>query len=335
MLALNALRKKPRNFSFKDKVVIITGGSRGLGLVLARQFAKEGALLALCARDEEELDKARKDLEERGAKNVIDVVCDVTKQEIVNEMVQNVRAYYGRIDALINNAGIIQVGPIEVQTIEDFEQAMDVHFWGPLYTMLAILPEMQERKTGRIINIASIGGKISVPHLAPYNASKFALVGLSSALRNELVKDNVFVTTVCPGLMRTGSHINAVFKGQNKAEFAWFSISDSLPFISTNAERAANQIISASKRGDAELVITLPAQLAVVAHALLPELTAEILSLTNRLLPSAGGIGTNHALGKESASAFAPSILTALADKASLKNNELSYKDIYVEALRG
>jgi len=124
---------------------------------------------------------------------------------------------------------------------------------------MAVLPEMRERGHGRIVNISSIGGKISVPHLLPYSVGKFALTGFSEGLRAEILKDNVYVTTICPGLMRTGSPRNALFKGDNRAEYAWFSISDSLPLLSMNAGWAARRIVNASIRGDAELVLSLPA----------------------------------------------------------------------------
>jgi short-subunit dehydrogenase len=175
---------------------------------------------------------------------------------------------------------------------------------------------------GRIINIASIGGKIAVPHLAPYCASKFALVGLSNAMRVELAKENIFVTTVCPGLMRTGSHVNAYFKGQNEKEYALFSISNALPVSSVSAESAARQIVRAVKRGDAELIISIQAKTAAKINAIFPELTAEILSFVNQLLPANGGIGEAKVRGKDSESWIAPSILTALADKEVIENNE-------------
>jgi short-subunit dehydrogenase len=218
---------------------------------------------------------------------------------------------------------VIQVGPLETQTQEDFEIAMAIHFWGPFYMMQAVLPEMKERGEGRIVNITSIGGKVPVPHLAPYCASKFALVGLSSAMQTELAKDNIFVTTVCPGLMRTGSHVRAVFKGQNEKEFAWFSIGNALPITSVSAEHAARKIISAARYGKAETIISIQADIAIKLHNLFPELSAEIAALVNGLLPEAGGIGKNHALGKESTSAASPSVLTALLDKESYRNNEV------------
>jgi short-subunit dehydrogenase len=321
-LAVRALVRKATEYNMRDRVVIITGGSRGLGLVMARELAREGAHLAICARDEEELTRAEEDLNWRT--RVLALPCDVTDRTQVENFVRTVQDYYGRVDVLINNAGVIQVGPMEVMTLEDYEEAMRIHFWAPLYATLAVLPEMRRRREGRIVNIASIGGKISVPHLLPYSASKFALVGFSEGLRAELAKDGVVVTTVCPGLMRTGSPRNATFKGQHQAEYAWFAISDALPLTSMKAERAARQIITACKRGDAEVVLTIQAKLAALFHGIFPGLTSDILGVINGLLPDAGGIGTGRAKGKESESDLAPSWLTTLSDNAARENNEVN-----------
>jgi len=251
------------------------------------------------------------------------VTCDVTDRAQVEEMVGAVRGHFGRIDVLVNNAGVIAVGPMEVMTREDYEEAMAIHFWGPLEAVLAAVPEMRARGEGRIVNVSSIGGKLSVPHLLPYSASKFALVGLSEGLRAELRKDGVLVTTVCPGLMRTGSPRNATFKGRHRAEYAWFSISDALPLASMDAARAAEQIVAACRRGDAEVVLSFPARLADKVHALMPGLTADLLGVVNRLLPAPGGIGTARAKGSESESAVSPSWLTTLSDQAAARNNEM------------
>jgi short-subunit dehydrogenase len=242
----------------------------------------------------------------------------------VREMVELVTRHFGRIDVLVNNAGAIQVGPLEVMTLEDYEQAMAIHFWAPLYTTLAVLPQMRARGDGRVVNISSIGGKISIPHLVPYSASKFALAGLSEGLRAELEQDGVVVTTVYPGLMRTGSPRNATFKGQHRAEYAWFSISDALPVTSIQAERAARQIVAATRRGQAELIITTQAVLAVKFRQLFPEATADLLALASRLLPAPGGIGRKRAKGKDSESSLAPSVLTTLSDRAAVRNNEVA-----------
>jgi len=309
-------------YSFRDKNVLVTGGSRGLGLVLARQLVDVGARVAICARDEQEVERARQDLTGRGG-TVLAIPCDLTDQRQVGEMVGRVRKELGPIDVLINNAGVIQVGPAETMTLDDYRQAMDTHYWACVYTILAVLPEMRERGAGRIVNVSSIGGKISMPHLLPYSASKFALVGLSEGLRAELMKDGIVVTTVCPGLMRTGSPRNASFKGKHRQEYAWFAISDALPVASTSAERAARQILGACRRGDAETILTLPAQLAVWFHGLFPGLTSDLLGVTNRLLPGPGGIGTAAVQGKDSESAAAPSVLTTLSDRAARRNNEI------------
>jgi NAD(P)-dependent dehydrogenase (short-subunit alcohol dehydrogenase family) len=312
-----------RGYDLRGKTVLITGGSRGLGLVLARQLAREGARLAICARDQSELRRAYDDLSHRGAP-VLAVPCDVTDRTQVDLLVRIARDHFGQIHVLINNAGIVQVGPLELMTLADYEEAMKTHFWAPLHAILAVLPEMRQRREGRIVNISSIGGKLSVPHLVPYDASKFALTGLSEGMRAELRKDGVFVTTVCPGLIRTGSPMNADFKGRHRAEYSWFSISDSLPMLTTSANRAARQIIGALKRGDAEVVLTIPAKLATILHGLFPGLTADLLACVNSLLPAPGGIGTQRIKGKDSHSALSPSLLTLLSDRAAFRNNEMN-----------
>jgi short-subunit dehydrogenase len=226
------------------------------------------------------------------------------------------------VDILINNAGVIQVGPMEEMTAEDYENALRVHFWGPLFTTLGVLPEMRRRRAGRIVNIASIGGKISIPHLLPYSASKFALVGFSEGLRGSLARDGIYVTTVCPGLMRTGSPRNAWFKGRYREEFAWFSIGDALPVVSMAATRAARRILDACRDGDAELTMPFSAFL-IKLNGLFPGVGADVVSLAERLLPGPGGIGCDMRLGSESESGWSPSVLTKLGDEAAARNNEL------------
>ncbi len=306
---------------FHSRVVLITGGSRGLGLVLARTFGDEGAHVVICARDGAELERAHADLRRRGIAAEV-VVCDVTDRAAITGAIERVIATHGRLDVLVNNAGVIDVGPLEELTREDYERAMQTHFWAPLYAVEAVLPAMRRRGFGRIVNIASIGGKISVPHLAAYSASKYALVGLSRALRSELAPHGIVVTTVCPGLMRTGGHRHAAFKGRHRAEHAWFSIADALPGLTMSAEQAAAEIVEACRRGDAEAVLSLPARVADTASALFPELTADVLTLAGRLLPAPGGIGTERRAGHESASRLSPSPLTALSDRAAQRNNE-------------
>jgi len=321
-IAARAFVRNRRMIHLDGRTVLITGGSRGLGLVLGREFAAQGSRVALCARDADELDRARTDLASRGAE-VEAFVCDVTDQEQVERLAGDVLERFGRIDVLVNNAGIIQVGPFEETTLADFEEAMLTHFWAPLYTTLAVLPAMRRRGEGRIVNIASVGGKVAAPHLLPYDSSKFALVGFSEGLRAELLKDGVYVTTVAPGLMRTGSPIRATFKGQNEKEYAWFAISDSLPGLTVSAEHAARRIVDAARHGDAEAIISLPAHLAVKANGLFPGLLADALGILNRFaFPAPGGIGQAKREGKDSRG-LTPAWATLLSDRAAARNNEM------------
>jgi NAD(P)-dependent dehydrogenase (short-subunit alcohol dehydrogenase family) len=205
--------------------------------------------------------------------------------------------------------------------LDDFAAAMNVHFWGPLYLMREVIPHMKREGHGRIVNIASIGGKVAVPHLVPYAASKFALVGLSEGMRTELAKDGIYVTTVCPGLMRTGSHLNAFFKGKHKKEFALFSMANAL--FSTSSDQAARQIIEACRFGSSEIVITGPAKLLRLVKGLCPALVIEGLSLVGRLLPGPSGADGNQLKrGWESQSVVEPSVLTQSADRAASANKE-------------
>jgi NAD(P)-dependent dehydrogenase (short-subunit alcohol dehydrogenase family) len=322
LLAARAALGRARTMSFRGARVLITGGSRGLGLLLAREFGAQDARVAICARDAGELERATADLHGRGI-TALPLRGDVADAGQVEGMIREVIDRWGGIDVLVNNAGIITVGPVETMTLADYQNAMAVNFWGGLHAILAVLPSMRERGSGRIVNITSIGGKISVPHLSPYSASKFAFVGLSEGLRAELARDGILVTTVCPGLMRTGSPRNADFKGQHQAEYAWFSISDALPGVSMDAERAARRIVRACARGDAELILSAPAKVAARVQGLVPGLVGEVLTVVNRLLPAAGGIGRAAAKGYESESALSPSWLTRMGDTAAARHNEL------------
>ena len=316
------LWRRRRAYDFSGRSVLITGGSRGLGLVMARQLAAQGARLTLVARDGEELARALAELPGQHATVVADVRAPADAERAIAEAV----ARYGGIDVLINNAGIIQVGPADHMQVADYEDAMRTHFWGPLHTILAALPHMRRQGAGRIVNISSIGGRISVPHLLPYSASKFALAGLSEGLRTELAKDNIAVTSVYPGLMRTGSPVNAMFKGQRPQEYAWFAIADSLPLSTISAERAARQIIGACRYGDAELVITVQAKLAILARTVAPELFADTMTAINSLLPGpAAHGGDENRPGREAESDVAgpTSFLTATSYNAAARNNEL------------
>lgn len=283
MLARQAIRHR-RALFLPGKTALITGGSRGLGFEIAKQLVASGVRVALCARDLEELKHAEDYLKSRGG-DVFILPADISDRAAVESIVQSVIERFGSIDILINNAGIIGVGALEEMEIEDFERAMQTHYFGPLYLTMAALPGMRERRSGRIVNIASIGGKISVPHMLPYCSSKFALVGLSEGLRAELQKDGVYVTTVCPGLMRTGGEVHAEFKTQNGADQALFNFGATSPLTSIDVHTAARQIIEALKFGEAEVVLSLQAKAGAMAHGLFPGLFADLSGVITRFLP--------------------------------------------------
>lgn len=289
LVAREALARA-READLRGQVALITGGSRGLGLELARQLADEGCRLAICARDEAELQRAGEELGQRGAE-VLAVRCDIADQDDVARMIAAVEANFGRIDVLICNAGVIQVGQLESMELADFRQAMDIMYWGVLYPIVAALPGMRARGAGRIAIVTSIGGKISVPRLLPYNGAKFAAVGLAEGLRAELADEGITVTTIVPGLMRTGSYLNAFFSGDEEgrtAHYRMFAPMSSLPVLTVSAEGAARAYIRAIKRGAAEVIY--PPQYSLVSrlHGLAPATTVRVLSIADRLLPESG-----------------------------------------------
>ena len=308
-------------YELRDKVALISGGSRGLGLVLARHICDEGGKVALLARDPEELARAKEDLTARGGKVLI-VECDLLDRDQIRAAVRKVIDHFDRIDILINNAGIIEVGPLDHMSRDDYERAMRLHFWAPYELISQIVPEMRLCGGGRIVNITSIGGKVAVPHFAPYSASKFALTGFSDAIRAELARDNIQVTTVAPGLMRTGSHVNARFKGNHDAEFAWFSAGAGAPLISMDADRAARKIIAAFRRGQPSLTLTFAARGAIAGNALFPNLTGHTMKIVNRFLPDVADESGEQSRAGAELPRITPEWMTRLADRAMRKNNE-------------
>ncbi|WP_242392681.1 SDR family NAD(P)-dependent oxidoreductase [Anaeromyxobacter oryzisoli] len=304
-------------------VALITGGSRGLGLALARRLGLRGMRVVICARDEEELERARGGLEAEG----IDATAlpgDVRDDEAMRTLVADVEEHLGPVDLLVNNAGIIQVGPVEAMSLEDYRRAMDTMFYGAVHAAEAVLPGMRARRRGTIVNVTSIGADIAVPHLAPYDAAKFAMRGWSEALGAESAKHGVTVITVVPGLMRTGSFGHALVKGKRYAEATMFSLLASLPLVTVSAERAARRIVLAVERGDRFVVIGSPAKLARLVHALAPGAVIRLLGAVNRLLPGpTAEAGEGMALPAELyRRGVARSILTALGERAARRYNE-------------
>jgi NAD(P)-dependent dehydrogenase (short-subunit alcohol dehydrogenase family) len=286
LIGLKLLQRRNRA-DLTGQAALITGGSRGLGLELARELGAHGCKLAICARDRAELDRAAAELGDAGY-DVFAEVCDVSDNDAVTAFVRNVEAHYGQIDLLITNAGEMQVGPVHELSVADFERIMSIDFFGTLYPIMAVLPGMRARKAGRVALITSIGGRIATPHLLTYDAAKFATVGLGEGLAAELSRDGIVVTTVVPGLMRTGSHIQARFTGgeeQREADFAWFATGASAP-TSPPADKAARTVVDAIRRGKLEVTFPWPFALVSRLHGLAPGTTIRVMQMAEALLPN-------------------------------------------------
>jgi short-subunit dehydrogenase len=309
-----------RRRSLKGRTALITGSSRGLGLLIAEELASRGARVVITARDTAELERARARLQRQGA-NVVAVPADLERRSDVQSLVTTARAA-GDIDILVNNAGMIEVGPASEMTEGSYARAMAVHFWAPLYLITELTPAMRAKRRGHIVNISSIGGLVSVPHLLPYCASKFALRGLSEGLHAELAGDGITVTTVCPGLMRTGSVRHAMFRGRQEKEHALFSVMAALPVFSMSAQRAARKIVAAALRGRPHLVLTWQAKLAGRAYGLAPGLANRILAWTARVLPAPAAGRLTPTPGHAIAPKLVPSWVDAINERAAARYNE-------------
>ena len=317
--AMLAIRFRRR--SLQGRTALVTGSSRGLGLLIAEELASRGARVVITARDAAELERARIRLQSRDAQ-VFAVAADLERRSDVQMLVATVREVAGDVDVLVNNAGVIEVGPASEMTEDSYARAMAVHFWAPLYLMRELAPAMRAKKNGHIVNISSIGGVVSVPHLLPYCASKFALRALSEGMHAELAKDGIAVTTVCPGLMRTGSTRHALFRGQREKEHALFSAMAALPAFSTNARRAARKIVAAALRGRPHLILTWQAKLAARAYGLAPGLANRVLAWTTRALPLPAPGPLSPTPGHAIDPKLLPSWVHAINERAAARYNE-------------
>ena len=273
-------------------VVLVTGGSRGLGFAIASRFAQRPVNLVLAARSLPARQHAQQSLLEKHPhlrpENFYLVAADLAKPEDCQRLVNEAFARFGPVDLLVNNAGIIEVGPIEALTADLFEHTLRINFLAAMQTTWAALPRLLTQTPGpgwkrraAIVNISSIGGKIPVPHLLPYTAAKFALTGFSEGLYAEVKGRGLHVLTVCPGVMYTGGEDHAHFLGDAEAERKWFQFAAKTPRIAASPEYASNRIFNALAQGRSEITITPQAWLAARFAGLFPETLQSINRLTN------------------------------------------------------
>src|SRR4051794_34333046 len=190
-VAAEKIWKRATALDLEGRVAVVTGGSRGLGVALFRELRNRGARVATCARGEEQLQRARTLL----GGDVLAIPCDVSDDEQVRAFIDQVEEQLGPVDVLVNNAGVIAVGPLATQTIADFEEMLAIQLWGPIHMTSAVLPGMRERGEGRIANVTSIGGEISVPGLLPPPPAEVAALGVSPGPRAPLARTGGKVTT--------------------------------------------------------------------------------------------------------------------------------------------
>ena len=293
-------------FTYRDRVVMITGGSRGFGLALAERLVCEGAHVWILARDNADLGRAHEQLRKIPGGNVNSLVTDVTKPGDLARAFSKAHRRHGRIDMLVNNAGAIAAAPFASTTPEDYEAQLRLHVSAVIFATRLILPYFREGGGGRILNISSLGGKMPLPHMSSYATSKFALAGFSASVATELARENVLVTTAYPGLMRTGSPIQAVFKGDAEAEFARFLAGDIAPLLSLPADRAAREVLTAAARGDAEVVVSAAAKAGAFFFAAFPETYMALAARATAFLPNARE-SSGHRTGAQSGGTLAAS----------------------------
>jgi NAD(P)-dependent dehydrogenase (short-subunit alcohol dehydrogenase family) len=285
-LVTSALIKEITKYNLAGKVILITGGSRGLGLALARQLAARGAKLAICARSADKLELIRQELEQLGTE-VIAMPVDVTERDQVDTMINDIITRYGRLDVLINNAGIVQIDPELTLSTEDYEQAMQTNFWAPLYTIHAALPHFREQGEGKIVNITSVGARTNIPRKLSEKEKKFVAVGLSEALVKELKKDNIDVVTVMPDLLPTGVPKNITVRKNYDVEYAWFKLANASPGLEKRVEAEAQKIIRVLEYGHSEPVLSLSGKLATIVKRIAPPWVNAMIVVTDKFLPGA------------------------------------------------
>ncbi len=197
---------------FQGQVVVVTGGGRGIGRATAIEFAAEGATLLLAGRRMDALETAAAECRRAGGRAET-VSCDVAKDEDLRGLVDAAIQGHGRLDVLVNNAGVVSGGRLDEIAMEDVGRMVGVNIWAPIRLTQIALPHMRQAKRGSIVNVSSVAGRVGMPFYATYCASKFAMRGFSEALRREVSPDGIYVMAVYPGPTATDLIENVEFDG--------------------------------------------------------------------------------------------------------------------------
>jgi short-subunit dehydrogenase len=259
--------------------VLITGGSQGSGKATARLFAQRGYDVVLAARQRDRLQAVADEIRQFGHR-ALAIPTDVGQPEQVAALVQQVLEQFGAIDVLVNNAGICLTGPMAQTTPDDWQQIMNTNFWGYVHTIQALLPHFLARKSGTIVNVGSFGGKMPLPQMTAYCASKYAVTGLSDTLRLELKPQGIHVAVVHPGVINSNFLERAMFRGSDDqdAQARQTQMADTLKAAwVSQPEDIAQAIWQAVEQQRSEVVVG-PVALATEAYRLAPGLVQWIVA---------------------------------------------------------
>ncbi|MEK7814439.1 MAG: SDR family NAD(P)-dependent oxidoreductase, partial [Chloroflexota bacterium] len=194
------------DLGLQDKVAIVTGGSEGIGKSAALRMAQEGARVVIVARRPQVLEQAAQDIRTATEGMVLPIQGDVSAPDTVGRVVKTTLDNFGRIDILVNNAGVSMAKPFENVTDEDWQGDFDLKVWGAVRFIRAVIPEMRKVGGGRIINVTNLGGRTPGPSSMPTSIARAAGIALTKGLSKDLAKDNILVTTVCIGVVKSGQH---------------------------------------------------------------------------------------------------------------------------------
>lgn len=261
--------------------VLITGASQGIGKATALLFARNGYNVVLAARSHDRLAALAQELKTFNH-SALAIPTDVRDAEQVQSLVQQALAEYGSIEVLVNNAGIYMSGPVDSHPLEDWHLVIDTNLWGYIHTIHALLPHFVERRSGTIVNVISIGGKVPVPYLVPYSTSKFALTGLTKALESELSPKGITVCGIYPNLIKSDFMERAVFRGKDaEDEHSRRQQVEqvlSVPGVE-KPEDVANAVWNAVKNKQTEVIVG-SANLSIVSNRLFPDLVQWVIRKT-------------------------------------------------------
>lgn len=232
----------PQGVSLKNKVVLITGASSGIGAAACAEFAKKGSTVVLAARRKERLDAVADSLKKYSVRTLVQT-CDVSKREQVERMAEQVLGELGGVDVLVNNAGFAIWGSVKDLTVDEIESQMATNYLGMVYCTKKFLPGMLKRGSGHIVNVASVAASFGLPGIAPYCASKFAMLGFSEGLSHELKGSGVGVTVVSPIMVKTDFFDHQSFKSMRYSRTA------------LSAGTVARAVLSAATSSRLEIIV--------------------------------------------------------------------------------